>query len=56
MIHILEEIKKELFLQSEKNKKKNIKTNRNEKNISTIEQEKKEQTRLQRENVNCKWT
>lgn len=48
---LLEERKKELFLQSEKIKTI-IKTNRNEKNISAIEQEKEEQTRIQGKNVN----
>lgn len=54
MIHILEEIKKELFLQTEKTRGNNIKTNRNEKNISAIEQKEKKQTRIQRKNVNRK--
>ena len=53
MFQLLEEIKKELFLQSEKNRLENIKTNRNEKNISAIEQKEKKQTRIQRKNVNC---
>lgn len=51
MIQVLEEIKKGLFLQSEKIKRNNIKSHRNEKNISTIEQEKKEQARVQGKNV-----
>ncbi len=46
MIQVLEEIKKGLFLQTEKIKRNNIKSHRNEKNISTIQQEKKEQARL----------
>jgi len=55
MGHFFAFIKKELFLQSEKtNYKKYIKTDRNEKNISAIEQEKKKQTWFQRKNVNRK--
>jgi hypothetical protein len=50
----LEELKKQLFLQSEKNKTGNTtKVNSNEKDISAIEQKEKKQTRFQRTDGNC---
>lgn len=52
----MEDIKKELFLQSEIKTKIQIKKIlTDEKDISAIKQKKKEQTRIQRKNVNSQW-